>query len=45
MAESTAQLASASEQQAMALQNIANSADELHGLADSIVRQGEKFAL
>ncbi|GED12253.1 methyl-accepting chemotaxis protein [Aneurinibacillus migulanus] len=45
MAESTAQLASASEQQAMVLQDIANSADELHGLAESIVRQGEKFAL
>lgn len=45
MAESTAQLASASEQQAVALQEISDNADELHGLADSIVRQGEKFAL
>ncbi|MBN6188322.1 methyl-accepting chemotaxis protein [Aneurinibacillus sp. BA2021] len=45
MAESTAQLASASEQQAAAIQEISDSADELHGLADSIVRQGERFAL
>ncbi|GEN33128.1 methyl-accepting chemotaxis protein [Aneurinibacillus danicus] len=45
MAESTAQLASASEQQALVLQEISNSADELRGLAHSIVRQGEKFAL
>jgi methyl-accepting chemotaxis protein len=45
MAESTAQLASASEQQVLALQEVENSADELRRLADSIVRQGEKFTL